>query len=81
MGEADKLMALCAGARAISPGLEVKVVASSDDPEKWSVVVSVSSVILIWTEYASLDTALDSALRKLTNMSQRTLAAVEAHKE
>lgn len=81
MGESDKLKALCAGARAISPGLEVKMVASSDDPDQWSVVVSVSSVILIWTEYAPLDKALDRALHKLASMSQHTLEAINVPKE
>jgi len=76
MSEIDKLRALCNGARAISPGLEVKIVASDREPERWCVTIGASSVVLVWTEYAPLEDALDQALRKLASISHRTLAAV-----
>jgi hypothetical protein len=79
--ETDKLLKLCNGVRAISPGMEVKVISSQDNVTHFSVAVCVSSVVIFATDFGLLDTVLSLAISKLANISQRTLAAVKPSDE
>jgi hypothetical protein len=76
MPEIDKLKTLAKGVRALSPDFEIRLVASKDNMEHWAVLVSVSGIVLIDTDFGMLENVLDMAVSKLANLSQRTLNAV-----
>jgi hypothetical protein len=80
VSETDKLKALCKGVRSISPGFEVKLTASSDNPEHWCVTVGSRDAIIVYTDFGLLDTVIGLAISKLANVSQRTLAALKDDK-
>jgi len=74
---ADKLQKLCRGVRAIGPSFEVHLKPSEHAPDEWAImVVAGGAAILINTDFASLETALDQACARLASISQKTLAAV-----
>ena len=78
MSDTDsKLKALAKGVRAISPGFEIKISMSESNPEHYCISVGVfPHAIVIYTDYGLLDTVLSLALSKLSNISQKTLAAI-----
>lgn len=77
MAETDKLQALVNGVRAIAPGLEIRIALSEANPAQCCITIAASSVILVYTDYGSLDAVLSFAISKLRTISQRTLAAVK----
>lgn len=77
MSEGDKLKALCKGVRAISPGFEIKLTASSDNHEHWCITIGAPHAIIVYTDFGLLDTVIGLALSKLANISQKTLAAIK----
>ena len=79
MSETDsKLKALMRGVRAISSGFEIKLTPSSTNPDHWCVAVGVfPNVIVVYTDFGLPETVLSMALSKLSNISQKTLAAIK----
>ncbi len=79
MSDTDsKLKALLRGVRAISPGFEVKLTPSGSNPDHWCITVGVlPNVIVVYTDFGLPDTVLSLALSKLSNISQKTIAAIK----
>ena len=76
-----KLVKLCQGAAAIAPGIEIRFKPSETAAGQWAVMLSVGDAILVYTDYAPLDDALDRALSKLASISTRMMAAVRQKSE
>jgi hypothetical protein len=72
----SQLEKLCKGVRAIAPGIEVHIKASEVLSDQWSVMVVAGAAVLIYTDYSSLEEALDQACRKLASISSKMMAAV-----
>ena len=77
MSETEKLRALCKGVRIISPAFEIKLIASSENPEHWCITIGAPDAIIVYTDFGLLDTVIGLALGKLASISQRTLAAIK----
>jgi len=72
----DKLIKLCKGVRAIGHGAEIRIKPSEVMSDEWSIMISVGSAIISFTDFLPLDAALDQALAKLASISSRMMAAI-----
>jgi hypothetical protein len=79
MSETDKLKALCKGVRSISSGFEIKLTASSENPEHWCITIGTRDAIVVYTDFGLLENVVSLAISKLANISQRTLAAIKTN--
>lgn len=78
MSDTDsKLAALIRGVRAISPGFEIKFTLSETNPEHCCITVGAQHAIIVYTDFGLPDTVLSMAISKLSNISQKTLAAIK----
>jgi hypothetical protein len=79
MSATDKLQKLCNGVRTIGSGFEIHLRPSEDEPNEWAImVVAGGAAILINTDFADIESALDQACSRLASVSQRTFAAVRS---
>ena len=79
MSELDRLKTLCKGVRSISPGFEITLTASKENPEHWCITIGTRDAIVVYTDFGFLDTVVSLAISKLANLSQRTLAALKTN--
>ncbi len=60
----------------VEAGVDIRLVPSALAPGHWSVMVWAGDLILLNTDFDTLDRSLDQALTNLAKISQRMMAAV-----
>ena len=71
-----RLLRLCNAARALHSSAEVTLISFPGEGDKWSIRLSVGSVIFFETVALPLGPGLEDATRRLRSLSQRTLKAM-----